>query len=474
MKLLSTEATRWAEEEFGAAALHDRRRRDRVVQMAARAAECPAGKVSEVFKKGRELQGAYDLLESGQVKASCLALAMGQATARRAVEHAFAFVAVDGSSLALADRAGSKDFGNLGKGENGRGLKVISALGISPEGVPLGLFSQVWWARNQPRARTRREKKRRYRQRSVEEKETHHWLTAIEEAHERARETGVKVHFLADRENDNREVLLKLAATGEKFTVRASWDRRIVAPRARNPHLREWLKRQPAKGEYELAVQTDSSGRRRTARMRVRWGGVRLRLCDPQGHDERILEVTAVWAHEEGTCPRAEKPIDWLLLTNDTVDTIEDALQVLHGYTLRWRIEEFHKTWKTGVCNVESTQLRSQQAVLIWATLLAAVAARVERLKSLARTTPDEPAGIELSQHEIRALILLKRRYKKRTETIPNTMPTIGQATLWIAELGGYQRQSSGAPPGAITIQRGLQFLLPAADLLCALEMGDK
>jgi hypothetical protein len=474
MKLLSTEASRWAEDEFGGAALHDRRRRDRVVQMAARVAECPGGKVSEVFKKGRELQGAYDLLEGGHVRASSLIQAMGRSAAKRSAAHEFVFVAVDGSSLTLADRTAAKDFGSLGKGENGRGLKVISALGISPEGVPLGLFSQVWWARIQPRAQTRKEKKRRYRERSVEEKETRHWLTAIEEAHERAREAGVSVHFLADRENDNREVLLKLAATGERFTVRASWDRRIVAPRARNPHLREWLSRQPPKGEYALTVPADSSGRRRTARMRVRWGSVRLRLCDPQGHDEQILEVKAVWAHEEGTCPRGEKPIDWLLLTNAAVDALEDALTVIHGYTLRWRIEEFHKTWKTGVCNVESTQLRSQQAVLIWATLLAAVAARVERLKSLARTTPDEPASIELSPHEIRALILLKRRYKKRTETIPNTMPTIGQATLWIAELGGYQRQSSGAPPGAITIQRGLNYLLPAADLLCALEMGGK
>ncbi len=106
----------------------------------------------------------------------------------------------------------------------------------------------------------------------------------------------------------------------------------------------------------------------------------------------------------------------------------------------------------------------------IWATLLAAVAVRIERLKILARTEPQQPADIELTRHEIRALIVLKRQQKKRTEVITDAMPTIGQATLWIAELGGYTGKSSGGPPGSITIRRGLDRLLPAAQLLQALE----
>jgi hypothetical protein len=160
--------------------------------------------------------------------------------------------------------------------------------------------------------------------------------------------------------------------------------------------------------------------------------------------------------------------LDWLLLTNATVQTFEEAQYIIWGYTQRWRIEEFHKTWKTGSCEVEQTQLRSQRAVCVWATILAAVAVRVERLKFLSRTVPEQPASVELKPHEIRALILLKRR--KRTEVIPDTMPTLGQATLWIAQLGGYMRQSDGSPPGSITIHRGLNELRVAARLLKALE----
>lgn len=48
----------------------------------------------------------------------------------------------------------------------------------------------------------------------------------------------------------------------------------------------------------------------------------------------------------------------------------------MRGYTARWLVEEFHKTWKSGLCMVEDTQLRSAEAIDKWATLLATVAGR--------------------------------------------------------------------------------------------------
>jgi len=187
-----------------------------------------------------------------------------------------------------------------------------------------------------------------------------------------------------------------------------------------------------------------------------------------------LLEVTALRAYEPRTCPAGEKPLDWLLFTSHEVRSLRDAREVIFGYTLRWRIESFHKTWKTGACDVEQNQLRSQRSATVWATILAAVAVRIERLKLLSRSEPETPASIELDPYEIRALILLKREMKKRTESIPDSMPTIHDATLWIAELGGYTGRSSGGPPGSITIRRGLESLRPAAKLLRQLDAEGK
>ena len=69
----------------------------------------------------------------------------------------------------------------------------------------------------------------------------------------------------------------------------------------------------------------------------------------------------------------------------------------------------------------------------------------------------------------------MKREYQKRTERIPSSMPTMGQITLWLAELGGYTGpKSSGGPPGSITNKRGLDFVLPAVAVIAHLRKTRK
>ena len=437
--------------------------------MATRAAKLPSGRISEVFAEDKERQGAYDLLESARVDPAVVAATVGEATAHRSAQEPFVFVAVDGSSINVEST--SKDFGSVGSLRQGaRGLKVISALAVNPEGVPLGLFTQVWWLRMHARRQTAKQRRRRNHKRKVEDKETRYWLEAIEQTTARAKAANAKLWFQLDREADNRDVLFKLAQTGQQFTVRSSWDRVVEATGNDRQHLRQWLSQKAPRGRYLLEIAAGPNRMARSACMVVRWACVVLRLRTGQSHQTRPLRVTAVWAREQGTCPRGEKPVDWLLLTSVSVRSLKGAQAVVTGYARRWRVEEMHKTWKTGACNVEQTQLRSSQAVKVWATLLAAVAVRIERLKFLSRNAPEQPASTELTSHEIRALILLKRQAKKRTEVIPDAIPTIGQATVWIAELGGYTGKSSGGPPGSITIRRGLERLQPAAALLKALE----
>jgi len=37
--------------------------------------------------------------------------------------------------------------------------------------------------------------------------------------------------------------------------------------------------------------------------------------------------------------PRGEKPVEWFLLTNEPITTLEDAIRVITWYQLRWIIE---------------------------------------------------------------------------------------------------------------------------------------
>jgi hypothetical protein len=177
---------------------------------------------------------------------------------------------------------------------------------------------------------------------------------------------------------------------------------------------------------------------------------------------ERVL-FNAVLVRERHRCD--EDRIEWLLLSTHPIRTRADVRAIVSGYALRWRIEDFHRTWKSGLCCVEETQLRSRQAIYKWATILASVATRAMRLTHQARQTPDVPATDELTRYEIDAIIALR----EPKGVNPGDTPTLGQAVRWIADLGGYVGPWNG-PPGPKVIGRGLDDVLAVAKALTNLN----
>jgi hypothetical protein len=459
----SSAARGWAWEEFGHAELGDVRRTTRLVGMAALAARRPGGKLLEVFQTSAERQGGYGFVGNDRVSCAALTRAMCEATAARSSQYELVYCAVDGSAVSVTDRASKKGFGNVGStAGKGRGLKVITAYAMGEDGAPVGVTSQQWWARASGK------KRHDHAKRKASEKETGHWLNAITETTDlfSKRADAPRLWFVLDREADSRLCLGQLAELGGVyFTVRSSHDRRLVDDHAERFMVAEVRRREPL-GFYWIEVPGGHGRTARRARIVVRAATMTVRLRDQWTKKITPMRLNVVEAREQGTVPRGEPPIEWRLLTNAPIEDFADAAAVVFSYVQRWGIEEFHKTWKSGACDIESSQLRKRDNLVRWATLLAAVAARIERLKVRSRAEPTLRADVELTEHEIRALILLKRAHKKRTETIPDEMPTLEQATLWIAELGGYTGKSSGGPPGAITIRRGLEYIAPVALLL--------
>jgi hypothetical protein len=450
----------WAVEAFGGVELGDTRRNARLVEMAAAASARPSGKVAAVFPSDRQREGAYDFLESEHVAPGEIVAGVAAATVKNSAGLPFVFVPVDGTSVTVTDRTKKRDFGRIGSDTHGaRGVKVIDSMAVDPQGVPVGLLALTWWDRASKRSPPKGSYARRAR--PLEQKETRHWVQTVQDTCAALDEGQVRGWFQIDREGDGRDVLLALHQTDHWWTVRGNADRSIELEGGDTTTLRAQLSRQTPSGTYALQVVARPKRPAREARMVVRMAQVVLRLRDKTNGRITRLAVTAVWAREEGTTPAGQDPIDWLLYTNHPVDGFGDALSVVWGYAQRWRIEEFHRTWKRGDCDVESTQLRSSTAVQSWATILAPVAIRIERLKRLARIHPDAPATIDLSPFELRALKMLKFG-----DHPPEPLPTIAQAVLWIAELGGYANKYSGKPPGATVLGRGLKYLRPAARLL--------
>jgi hypothetical protein len=428
------------------------------------AAARPDGCVSRVFVRAAQRQGAYDLLEHDAVSPHAVSTAIGEAAARECARQRRALVVLDGSSLTVTDRQSRKGFGSIGTRRNaGRGIKVMNTLALSPEGEVLGVVAQRYWVRGE------RVKQRGYRR--VNERESAQWRHAVDEVAVRCAQhaPGTRLHFLADREADASLLMRHLLRDGHEFTIRANGTR-VLCFEERTVALRPWLAQQPVLARMSLHLAATPTRAERDIMLQVRAARVPLRLRDRHTEHTVVAELTVVWARQEGPVPKESERVQWLLYTTDVVRGAAQACAVVQRYSLRWRIESMHRAWKTGGCNVEAMQLRSVSAAVKWACMLAAVAARIERLKTLSRTTPDEPATVELTELEIRALILLKRDQKKRTEVVPDSIPTIAQAVRWIADLGGYVGNKSSGPPGSVVIGRGMQDLQVAARVLEAAE----
>lgn len=446
----------WAIREFGHAQLGNTLRTRRAVAMGARLASAPAGRVTQAFNDGAEREAAYRFLENDKIAAADLLAAAARASAVRARGQQFVYVPVDGSSLHLPDPQGIRGLGSVGTYTAGAsGLKVMNAIVIGADGTPLGLGHQVWWSRPGKRARKHRH------DRSIKHKETRHWLEAIQAVQAVWNQAGspCPLWFQLDREGDFHELLRFASQCDDWVTIRSGQDRRVRDHRGRR--LKVLMREARTLGQFELSVPGSPHRRARKATISVRAREVTLRLRDKQTGARHEVKLHAVLARESRTTPHDEEPIEWLLLTNRTVTSFEQALAVVRGYAQRWKVEQFHRTWKS-TCRVEDTQLRSANAIIRWATLLASVAMRIERLRDLARNSPNEPATVELAAHELEALVWLRARKQAPSSDVPS----IGEAVRWIAELGGYTGKSSGGPPGAATLGRGLQRLEPAAMLV--------
>ena len=286
---------------------------------------------------------------------------------------------------------------------------------------------------------------------------------------------GREAWFQVDCEGDRFWTLFALHRTSQWFTVRSTYAHRfVVTENGRQQRLRDAARKGRLRGIVGLELPARPGRAARRAKLRIRTTEVTLDMIEAHSGERFALPINVVDVEEIGPRPRGEPPVHWRLLTNHPIGSMEDVLAIVDGYTKRWRIEELHRVWKSGALRVEETQLRSSARVIKWAILAVVTAARIERLRVLARTKPGDSALGVLSAYEIQALILMKRRHAKRTEHISDDTPTIAQAVRWLADFGGYAGHKSSGRPGAVTIRRGLDYIGPVAIAIEALEHAGK
>jgi len=204
---------------------------------------------------------------------------------------------------------------------------------------------------------------------------------------------------------------------------------------------------------YKIDVPRKQGQRKREAIIEVR--SAELTLTPPAVYPGRHpLTINAVWVHEPDS-PEGVAPLDWLLLTTLPVATATQCNDVVETYKLRWLIEDFHFTLKSG-CRIEKTQLKTAERIEELLALLSAVATRILQLRQCARTEPDAPCTEILADDEWR---VLWAHIRKRPLPDGLPPPTMREAVLMIGRLGGHLGRKGDGMPGVKTLWRGWRDL---------------
>ena len=103
-----------------------------------------------------------------------------------------------------------------------------------------------------------------------------------------------------------------------------------------------------------------------------------IKLPAPEYYgDKEPVELCVIHALEENPSAGTD-PVEWFLLTTIKIVSSADAEQCLRWYTLRWRIEDWHRVLKSGcrigdLANETAERLRRAIAinlVIAWRIML--------------------------------------------------------------------------------------------------------
>jgi Transposase DNA-binding len=438
---------------FGNADLGDRRRTRRLVALTDQLCKHPGGSLPEKLKSPKDLKALYRLCDRDEVTHQALVQAVRPAVLAQAQQHDVVLILHDSTELDYSTHKSlTEQLGQVGRGRK-RGYLCHTSLAVSAEGRDvLGVVNQVLHHRvHAPKRETLAQRRAR------QSRESRLWLRGTEGLPGERRFIDV-----ADQGSDTFEFLEHEMHSGRRFVLRAHHARKVSAghePGATTRPLQEEARRWPALGGRSTDVAAQPRRGRRPARVarhaRLLISAGALLVHPPHarhgnhGRDPLPLWVVRVW---EPHPTQGAQAIEWLLLTNEPVHDLADALRVVTWYQTRWVIEEFHKALKTG-CQVEALQFTDIARLEPMIAVLSTVATTLLNLRA-ASQRPDA--------YTRRATTLIDQDYVNvlsvwRFDKVKAL--TVHEFFYALARLGGHQNRRGDKRPGWLVLWRGWSTL---------------
>ena len=193
------------------------------------------------------------------------------------------------------------------------------------------------------------------------------------------------------------------------------------------------------KGNFKVQVPASHGKKTRKAILDIRF--CKIELSTPGTYKTKSnknrtnTELYVVDASEMGG------EISWRLLSTLPVQSLKDAKMILKYYSMRWNVELFFKTLKTG-CTVEKCCLGHGGKLIKYISLMSIVAWRLFWMTFVSRHDPNISCEVALTEHEWKTAWYLINRNKIREGKIskkpPDRPPSLREAIHWIAGLCGF------------------------------------
>jgi hypothetical protein len=333
------------------------------------------------------------------------------------------------------------------------GMLMHSSLAVTTAGLPLGLAAIKFWTRKKFKGANALKKKVNPTRVAIEEKESIRWLDNLKQSTQLFKDPDRCIH-IGDRESDIYELFCTAHQEGTHFLVRTCVDRLVEEGTST---IGKEMKKVHPKGSHPLKIR-NRKGEECEVILEITYH--RLKVLPPIGKSKKYpaLYLSVIYAQETKEPENQDRErIVWKLITDLSIHSLEEAIEKLEWYAMRWKIETFHKILKSG-CKAESSKIRTAERLVNLIAIFCILSWRIFWMTMMNRLCPQANAKIALTSREISLLNhLIKAKEGKEVEN--GEWQLLSHCLVKLAKLGGYLGRTKDPPPGNIVIWRGMSRL---------------
>lgn len=343
----------WAINEFGKIDFCDKRLSNRLLKLADSFVKSPESTINKACNNWSETKAAYRFFQNENVDESKILGSHVSKTIQRCNKYETILAIQDTSYISYKDHKKTTGLGVIASRVNSSsknfktfGLVMHTSFAISTDGLPLGLLDQKINARKELSQEIRDLKKKSHNNAlPIEEKESIRWLETLTRSNKPELKATSKIVTICDREGDIYE-LFELACRENNFILIRAGQNRIVNKKSlysMNSGQRLWelAKSFPVEGELQVTVPAKEQEKSREARLEVRFGKFTMHPsrnnCKHKTTKLPNLKLNLIYVLERNASEQTD-PLEWMLITNLSINNFENAVEKIKWYCLRWRI----------------------------------------------------------------------------------------------------------------------------------------